>query len=94
MVSYEGVSLVILNLLLSLILLWSALFLTHIKELLIIFAMSSGAILWSSKKQPSTTLSSLKDEYIVITSPTCKVVWLQRILDDVKKEQVEATTTC
>lgn len=35
MVSYEGVSLVILNLLLSLILLWNAFFLTHIKELLI-----------------------------------------------------------
>ena len=43
---------------------------------------SSGAISWSSKKQPTIALSSTEAEYKGATLATCEVVWLKRILKD------------
>ncbi|KAG8490934.1 hypothetical protein CXB51_014700 [Gossypium anomalum] len=57
-----------------------------------VFTMGSGAVSWSSKKQPSTALSSSEDEYMAVTAAACQAVWIRRILDDLKKTQVEATT--
>lgn len=40
---------------------------------------TSGAISWSSKKQPIVTFSTTEDEFIVATSSACQGVWLKRI---------------
>ena len=49
----------------------------------LLFSIGSGAISWSSKKQPIVALSSIEAEYkglaIVVA---CEVVWLKRILKD------------
>jgi len=56
-----------------------------------VFNLGSAAISWSSKKQPSTALSSSEDEYIAVTSIACQAIWLRRILEDMKQHQQEAT---
>lgn len=56
-----------------------------------IFMFGTGAIAWSSKKQPIVTLSSTEAEYVAATSGACQAVWLQRILAHMKAEQKEAT---
>ena len=56
-----------------------------------VFTMGSGAISRSSKKQPSTALSSSEAEYMAVTAAACQAVWLHRILDDVKQTQANAT---
>ena len=56
-----------------------------------VFNLGSRAIAWSSKKQPSTALSSSEVEYIAVTSTACQAVWLRRILEDMKQHQSEAT---
>ncbi len=40
------------------------------------FSFQSGAINWSSKKQPIVTLSSTKAKYRGATIPACEVIWL------------------
>ncbi|KAK0578502.1 hypothetical protein LWI29_011456 [Acer saccharum] len=52
-----------------------------------IFNLGLGAITWSSQKQLSPTLSSSEAEYIAVTSAACQVVWLRRILEDMKQHQ-------
>ena len=47
-----------------------------------VFSLGSGAISWSSKKQPTVSLSSTEAEYRGATVATCEVVWLKRILKD------------
>lgn len=56
-----------------------------------LFLLGSSAISWSSRKQPSTALSSSEAEYMAVTSATCQAIWLRRILQDMKFEQKEAT---
>jgi hypothetical protein len=46
------------------------------------FSFGSGAISWSSKKQPIVALSSTKAEYRGATIVACEVVWLQKLLSD------------
>ena len=45
-----------------------------------VFSHGSGAIFWSSQKQPIVALSSTKDEYRGTTVATYEAVWLKHIL--------------
>jgi len=46
------------------------------------FSFGSGAVSWSSKKQPTIALSSTEVEYKSATIAVCEVVWLQKLLSD------------
>jgi hypothetical protein len=46
------------------------------------FSFGSGAISWSSKKQPTFALSSMEAKYRGATIVACKVVWLQKLLSN------------
>jgi hypothetical protein len=56
-----------------------------------VFSHGSRKIVWSSKKQTSTALLFAEAEYIDVISTPCEVVWLRRILEDMKQHQQEAT---
>ncbi len=47
-----------------------------------LFSFRSGAVSWSSKKQPTVALSSTKAKYRGATIVACEVVWLQKLLTD------------
>ena len=53
--------------------------------------IGSGIVSWSSKKQPTVSLSSTEAEYKALCAATCEVVWLRRLLQDVGEEQNEPT---
>jgi histone deacetylase 1/2 len=46
------------------------------------FSFGSGAISWSSKKQPTVTLLSTEAEYRGVAIVACEVIWLQKLLLD------------
>ncbi len=46
------------------------------------FSFGSGAINWSSKKQPIVALSNTEAEYRGAIIAACEVVWLQKLLSD------------
>ncbi len=46
------------------------------------FSFGSGAISWSSKKQPTIAFSSTEAKYRGATITACEVVWLQKLLSD------------
>ena len=56
-----------------------------------VFLMSSGAISWSSKKQPVVTLSTTEAEFIAAASSACQVMWLRRILKSLNQVQSSPT---
>ncbi len=47
-----------------------------------LFSFRSGAISWSSKKQPTVALSSMEAEYKGAAIVACEIVWLQKLLLD------------
>jgi hypothetical protein len=49
------------------------------------FFFGSGAISWSSKKQPTVALSSMEVEYKGVVIAACEVVWLQKLLLDLEQ---------
>ncbi|KAL5499747.1 hypothetical protein EMCRGX_G011207 [Ephydatia muelleri] len=49
-----------------------------------LFVMSGGAISWLSKKQPVVALSTTEAEYVALGAATQEVVWLRRLLSDIK----------
>jgi hypothetical protein len=46
------------------------------------FSFGSGAVSWSSKKQPTIALSNTKAEYRGAAIVACEIVWLQKLLSD------------
>jgi hypothetical protein len=46
------------------------------------FSFGSGAVSWSSKKQPTIALPSTEGEYRSTTIAACEIVWLQKLLSD------------
>lgn len=56
-----------------------------------IFLISSGAISWSSKKQPVVSLSTTEAEYIVAVLCACQCICLRRILEQLEAEEKEGT---
>ncbi|XP_052176613.1 secreted RxLR effector protein 161-like [Diospyros lotus] len=57
-----------------------------------VFMLSSGAVSWSSRKQPIVTLSIIETKFIVATACTCQVVWIKRILTKLSYDQGDCTT--
>ena len=51
-----------------------------------IFYLRIETFSWSSKKQQVVALSTIEDEYMAITSVACQVVWLHRMLSELKYE--------
>jgi hypothetical protein len=47
-----------------------------------LFSFGSGAVSWSSKKQPTVALLSTEVEYRGVTIVACEVVWLQKLLSN------------
>jgi len=45
---------------------------------------------WSSKKNPTLSLSSIEVEYKNLCAKTCEVVWLRIVLQDVGEKQKKA----
>src|SRR5260370_34608446 len=48
-----------------------------------VFKIAGAAIAWSSKKQPSTALSSTEGEYMALTHAAKEGIWIQQFLGDV-----------
>ena len=46
------------------------------------FHLGSATISWSSKNQPTVSLSSTEAEYRVATVATCEAIWLKLLLKD------------
>ena len=46
----------------------------------VVFSLGSGAISWSSKKQPTVALSSTEAKYRGMTRATYKAIWLKQLL--------------
>ncbi|GJT86064.1 hypothetical protein Tco_1067781 [Tanacetum coccineum] len=43
--------------------------------------LSGAAIAWSSKQQPTVTLSTTETEFVAATTCACQVLWLRRMLE-------------
>ena len=56
-----------------------------------VFMLSSGAVSWSSKKQPVVSLSTTEAEFIAATSCACQAIWLRRILEGLNHAQHDST---
>ena len=44
-----------------------------------VFSLGSGAVSWSSKKQPTVALSSTEAEYRGAAMATCEIAWLLKL---------------
>jgi hypothetical protein len=57
-----------------------------------VFMLGSGAVSWSSRKQPIVTLSTTEAEFIAAAHCVCQGIWLKRILDCIGLEQNKCLT--
>ncbi|XP_022932931.1 uncharacterized protein LOC111439548 [Cucurbita moschata] len=57
-----------------------------------IFMMSSGAICWSSKKQPAVTLSTTEAEFVAAATCSCQAIWLRKMLEILNQKQPGVST--
>jgi hypothetical protein len=49
-----------------------------------IFFLGHSPISWNSKKQSSTSRSSCESEYRALAQCSCEVVWIRRLLDELR----------
>ena len=57
-----------------------------------VFQLANGAITWASRKQNSVALSTCEAEYMALSVTTQEVIWLRRLLEEMRCEQKEPTT--
>lgn len=57
-----------------------------------VFLMNSGAVSWSSMKQPLVTLSTTEAEFVAAAACACQAVWMRRILEKMGQKQNGSTT--
>ena len=57
-----------------------------------VFLLSSGAVSWTSKKQPVVSLYTTEAEFIAAASCACQAIWLRRVLEKLGQKQEEAVT--
>lgn len=57
-----------------------------------VFMLSTGAVSWSSKKQPVVSLSTTKAEFIAAAYCACQGVWMRRILEKLGHTKHGSTT--
>ncbi|KAL0405993.1 UNVERIFIED_CONTAM: Retrovirus-related Pol polyprotein from transposon TNT 1-94 [Sesamum latifolium] len=57
-----------------------------------VFLFSSGAVSWSSKKQPIVSLSTTEAEFIALASCSCQAIWLKRLLMALDQTDEESIT--
>lgn len=57
-----------------------------------VFLMSSGAVSWSSKKQPIVTLSTTEAKFVAAASCASQGNWMRRILEKLGHSQSGSTT--
>jgi hypothetical protein len=49
-----------------------------------VFMIGGGAISWSSKRQPTITLSTTEAKYMVNTQATKKTIWITKLMMDLR----------
>ncbi|XP_038891618.1 secreted RxLR effector protein 161-like [Benincasa hispida] len=49
-----------------------------------VFNISSGVVLWASKKQDVVALSTTEAEYISLSAASCQALWLRKLLHELK----------
>ena len=49
-----------------------------------VFSLGSGAVSWSSKKQPAVALSSMEVEYRGASMTACEIAWLRKLLQSLR----------
>eukprot|EP00250_Pteridium_aquilinum_P033780 c6286_g1_i1 orf=12-515(-) len=57
----------------------------------IVFSLGTGAISWSSKRQPTVALSSTEAEYRAACYAACEAIWLRRLLSELGFPQTGST---
>lgn len=54
--------------------------------------LGSGAVAWSSRKQPIVTLSTTEAEFVAVAACASQAVWMKRILEKLSLEESKCTT--
>ena len=56
-----------------------------------IFILSNGAVSWSSKHQPTESLSTAEAEYVALSSAAQEAIWLRRLLAELWLKEINPT---
>lgn len=54
--------------------------------------LGSGAVVWSSRKQPIVTLSTTEAEFVAAATCASQAVWMKRILEKLSMRESKCTT--